>query len=218
MSVQFVNPAIRLQQGFVGSVHIPIRGQSKTRYNTFRLEHRTGMIGDDSTEAFEVQFMTDKATRLLLVDDEEELVNYLSKRFKLKGVDVYGVNSGPDALDAARSDTYDVAVVDLKMPEMDGLEVLRGLKELQPHLQVIMLTGHGSIDSAHESGRYDAYKFLSKPYEFEKLIELVTDAHTAKLSSLRQLFQEALEELTMQNLTPRDFMEESRRLRELYEQ
>lgn len=176
------------------------------------------MIGADGIETFEVQFMTDRTTRLLLIDDEEELVNYLSKRFKLKGIEVHGVNSGPDALDAAQSDTFDVAVLDLKMPEMDGLEVLKGLKELQPHLQVIMLTGHGSIDSAHESGRYDAYKFLSKPYEFEKLIELVVDAHAAKRSTQRSLFEEELEELTTQNLSPRDFMEESRRIRELYEQ
>jgi len=162
--------------------------------------------------------MSDRPTRLLLIDDEEELVNYLSKRFKMKGLDVQGANSGPAALELAQQSTFDVAVLDLKMPEMDGLEVLGALKEEQPFLQVIMLTGHGSIDSALESGRRDAFKFLSKPYEFEKLLEVVGEAHAERRRFLHERFQEELEDMVAQSLSPREIMDETQRLRRLYEQ
>ncbi|MDY6954628.1 MAG: response regulator, partial [Thermodesulfobacteriota bacterium] len=104
--------------------------------------------------------------RVLLVDDEETLVEYISKRLLKQGFTVKATFSGEQALDAAEQRHYDVAVVDLKMPGMDGVETQRRLREIQPFLQCIVLTGHGSIESALESGQEDAFQYLLKPVDY----------------------------------------------------
>ena len=95
--------------------------------------------------------MKDKPNiRVLLIDDEETLLEYLSKRLLKKGFTVKVAVSGEEALGAAKEEQFDVAVVDLKMPGIDGVETQKRLREIQPFLQCIVLTGHGSIDSALE--------------------------------------------------------------------
>ncbi len=162
--------------------------------------------------------MSDPIIRILLVDDERELIDYMSKRLTKKGHQVQAVTSGSRALALAQDQTFDVAVLDLKMPEMDGIEVLRQLSDLQPTLKVVMLTGHGSVESALESGRYDAFRFLVKPYEFEKLHETLLEAYAARRAELSALFQEELSEVIANTRSPHAIMEETRRLREKYEQ
>ena len=95
--------------------------------------------------------MSEKQTiRVLLVDDEETLIEYLSKRLLKQGFTVKAAFSGEEAVTVAKGQQFDVAVVDLKMPGMDGVETQRKLKDIQPFLQCIVLTGHGSIESALE--------------------------------------------------------------------
>lgn len=110
---------------------------------------------------------TPTSIRVLLVDDEQDLVEFLAQRLLRKGITVTATTSGPEALEAVRRQAFDVAVVDLKMPLMDGVEVLRRVKEMQPYLEVIMLTGHGSAESAHAAGRLDAFRYVMKPCDYE---------------------------------------------------
>lgn len=156
--------------------------------------------------------------RVLLVDDEAELIEYMAKRLAKKGLTVEAVTSGREAIERAARHTFDVAVLDLKMPEMDGIEVLRSLHETQPFLQAIMLTGHGSIDSALESGRHNAFRFLVKPHEMEKLLRAIQEAFDNRRKMLKEAFMEELIELNSSVSSPLDLVENTNRLRAKYEQ
>lgn len=114
--------------------------------------------------------------RLLLVDDEEGYVNILSKRLQRRNFDVTTALSGTDGIKALRSQDFDVAVLDLKMEDMDGIEVLKIFKKMAPDLRVIMLTGHGSEQAARDGLAYGAYDYLTKPCELEELIEKIREA------------------------------------------
>ena len=111
--------------------------------------------------------------RLLLVDDEVGYLEVLSKRLERRGFDVTGARSGSEAIRAVRERDFDVAVVDLKMEDMDGIEVLRVLKQMLPELQVIMLTGHGSERAARDGLALGAFDYLLKPIDLEVLLERV---------------------------------------------
>jgi DNA-binding NtrC family response regulator len=158
------------------------------------------------------------ATRLLLVDDERELVTYLSKRFSKKDLAVCGVTSGKAAVEEVNLAVFDVAILDLKMPEMDGLVTLRSLKRVQPLLQVIVLTGHGTIAAALESGREDAYMFIEKPYDFERLVLLVREAHEYRRRLQRQRFEEERSAILTAVPSPREGADLIEALRRAYEQ
>jgi DNA-binding NtrC family response regulator len=114
--------------------------------------------------------------RLLLVDDEKSFVNILAKRFQRRNIKVTKAYSGADAIQALRTDEFDVAVVDLKMEDMDGIEVLKILKIMDPRLAVIMLTGHGSAEAAEQGLKLGAFDYLSKPCELEALLGKIMEA------------------------------------------
>jgi DNA-binding NtrC family response regulator len=116
--------------------------------------------------------------KLLFIDDEQTFLKYLAKRLVLDGFDVTTTFSGEEGVQAAARESFDVAVVDLQMPGMDGIEVQRRLKDLQPDLPCIVLTGHGSVENALESGKYNAFRFLSKPVEIDALIESIQAAYS----------------------------------------
>ncbi len=108
--------------------------------------------------------------KLLFVDDEKDFVDVITKRLSKKGFDVTKAFSGPEALQAMRKDDFDIAVLDLKMAEMDGIEVLKILRKMAPELPVIILTGHGSEISAREGIKCGAMEYLSKPCDFDELV------------------------------------------------
>lgn len=120
--------------------------------------------------------------KLLFIDDEQTFLKYLAKRLVLDGFIVKTTFSGEEGVEAAAREDFDVAVVDLQMPGIDGIEVQRQLKDLQPYLPCIVLTGHGSVENALESGKYNAFKFLSKPVDMETLIETINAAYDHRLS------------------------------------
>jgi len=124
--------------------------------------------------------MSDKI-KLLIVDDEIKFLDSIAKRLEMRGFDVTKAARGKEALEAAETGGFDLALLDLKMPGMDGKEVLRTLKSEHRHIEVIMLTGHGSIDSAVECTRLGAFSYLSKPYELDNLLEVLRDAYEARL-------------------------------------
>ena len=115
--------------------------------------------------------------RLLLVDDEKDFVNILSKRIKRRHIEVTKAFSGAEAIQALRGQDFDVAVLDLKMEDMDGIEVLKMLKILDPHLAVIMLTGHGSAEAAEQGLKLGAFDYLTKPCELKELLEKIIAAY-----------------------------------------
>jgi DNA-binding NtrC family response regulator len=119
--------------------------------------------------------------KLLLVDDEVDFLKSLSERLSNRGFDVVTATDGEQALEAAKKGSFDIAIVDLKMPGMDGTEVLKLLKEKHKWLEVIMLTAYGTIDSAIEAAKLGAHGYLEKPYDFDKLVAAIKDAYTARL-------------------------------------
>ena len=115
--------------------------------------------------------------RLLLIDDEKDFVSILSKRIKRRNIDVTEAFSGAEAIQALRGREYDVAVLDLKMEDMSGIEVLKMLKILDTKLAVIMLTGHGSAEAAEQGIKLGAFDYLTKPCELEELLEKIMEAY-----------------------------------------
>jgi len=114
--------------------------------------------------------------RLLLVDDEEGFVNVLSNRLTRRGIDVTKVYSGSEAIQILRGHDFDVAVLDLKMEDMDGIEVLKIFRRLVPAMAVIMLTGHGSERAAEDGIRCGAFDYLMKPCALEELLAKIKEA------------------------------------------
>jgi len=113
--------------------------------------------------------------RLLLVDDEVGFVQVLTKRLTKRNLQVTSAYSGTEALQALRGAVFDVAVLDLKMDDMDGLEVLRIFRKMAPEMPVIMLTGHGSEQAAQEGLSAGAADYLTKPYDLEELIQKIRE-------------------------------------------
>jgi DNA-binding response OmpR family regulator len=124
--------------------------------------------------------MTEKI-RLLLVDDELKFLNALCQRLELRGFDVTRAASGEEALRIARSAEFALVLLDLKMPGIDGREVLQILKQENKQLEVIVLTGHGSLDAEAECRALGAFGYMSKPYDFEELLKIIKDAYMVRL-------------------------------------
>lgn len=154
--------------------------------------------------------------KVLLIDDEETLVEYLSKRLLREGFTVKACFSGEEAVEVASNDDFDVAVVDLKMPGMDGVETQIRLKKIRPFLQSIVLTGHGTIDSALESGRQDAFKYLLKPIEYENLVETIREAYEAKVQQQNARFRDEVEDIYRSGLGARGIKKAMDKLRKIY--
>lgn len=119
--------------------------------------------------------------RLLLVDDEEGFVDILAKRIRRRNIDVTAAYSGSEAIRALRQSEFDVAVLDLKMEDIDGLEVMKVFKIMDPLMEVIMLTGHGSAEAARQGMAMGAFDYLTKPCELEALLEKIRAAHAHRM-------------------------------------
>ena len=138
---------------------------------------------------------SDNKIKLLLVDDEIKFLQSIAQRLELKNIDVIAVSNGEEAIASAEKDLFDVAVVDFQMPGMDGAQVLKALKERHKYLEIIMLTGHATVDSAVECTKLGAFKYLEKPYAFEKLVETIKEAYEARLKKKFELNKKRMEEI-----------------------
>lgn len=118
--------------------------------------------------------------RVLLVDDEVKLIDTLLKRMKMRRVDVEGVNRGADALTLLDRKKFDVVVLDVKMPQMDGIETLREIKKRYPIIEVIMLTGHANVEVAVQGMELGAFDYLLKPIKIDQLLYKIQDAYKKK--------------------------------------
>jgi sodium-dependent dicarboxylate transporter 2/3/5 len=122
--------------------------------------------------------------RILLVDDEDPFRGTLKKQLRVRGYDVLDVSNGEDALKVVRHESPEVVVLDQKMPKVDGIQTLREIKKVKPEVQVIMLTGHGSIESARMTGKYDVFKYLPKPCPVEELVDYIEAARQERIYAL----------------------------------
>jgi len=117
-----------------------------------------------------MQNISSNDVRLLLVDDEVGFAEVVSKRLRRRGMHVKTAFTGSNAIKAIRKEDFDVAVLDLKMEDMDGIEVLKIFRKAYPEMAVIMLTGHGSETAAKEGLKHGAFDYLTKPCDLEDLV------------------------------------------------
>ena len=118
--------------------------------------------------------------KVLILDDDKNLVKVLIREMEEEGYEVQKADSGEEALERLEKDTYDVLLLDLNMPGLHGLEVLKRIRTLNLPVEVIILTGHGTISSAVEAMKLGAYDFLTKPFQFEVLKAVMEKAHEKK--------------------------------------
>ena len=133
--------------------------------------------------------------KVLLVDDEEEFIALLSKRMKSRGFHVDIANSGIKALEKVDEKAYDAIILDLYMPEMDGIDTLKHLLQKNTDLQIIFLTGHATLEKGIEAVKLGAIDFMEKPVDMDKLIEKVNDAKTKKDILLEQKAKKDIDDL-----------------------
>ena len=129
--------------------------------------------------------MTKRTTRILLVDDEDELVDFLSKRLLRAGFTVRAASSGTEALTIAESNDFEVAVVDLRMPGMGGLELVSALLRIDATTRVVVLTGYGSVATAVEALRAGAFHYLQKPITVRELLTVLEQTQSPSLEDER---------------------------------
>jgi DNA-binding NtrC family response regulator len=120
------------------------------------------------------------AIRVLLVDDEEEFVEALAQRLEIRDFTVTTALDGSAALERIEDQEIDLVILDLQMPGVDGLEVLQQLKERRPLIEVIMLTGHATVQTAIDGMKLGAFDFLLKPTETDELVEKLERAYRRK--------------------------------------
>ncbi|MBF0452590.1 MAG: response regulator [Candidatus Magnetomorum sp.] len=118
--------------------------------------------------------------KILLVDDEKDFVEMLSLRLEEKGEQVFTASSGKECLECLNKQPVDVIILDLKMPGMDGIETLQQIKARHPLVEVIMLTGHGTAETAVDGMKLGAFDYLIKPSDFDTLNQKLDAARKRK--------------------------------------
>jgi len=136
-----------------------------------------------------------KGSKVLLVDDEVVFADNMSKLLTSRGYRVTVSNSGDGAIRALEEEDFDVVVLDLKMPGMDGITTLREIKKLGLFTETLILTGHGSIDTALEAVKLGAYDYLTKPCEIDELVEKIEGAWGKKDDEEKRDMQEKLQKV-----------------------
>ena len=134
-------------------------------------------------------------TRVLMVDDEKEFVETLSERLILRDYDVTTAFNGEEAIDKVKNYLFDVIILDVLMPGMSGIETLREIKKIKPLIEVIMLTGNATMETAIEGMKLGALDFLLKPCETEALITKIDKAYAKKAEQDERIRAARVEEL-----------------------
>ena len=146
--------------------------------------------------------------RVLVVDDEVDFLETFVDRLKMRYLDVIGVESGEKALELLDKQGFDVAILDVKMPGMDGIETLREMKRKMPLMEVIMLTGHASVESGIEGMKLGAYDYIMKPADIDDLMEKMRRASERKSIHEEKIHHAKIRELTAHPRRVLDMMKE----------
>jgi len=133
--------------------------------------------------------------RVLLVDDEKDFVEVLAERMSSRGLEVTCATSGREAISAVEEETFDAVLLDLAMPDLDGLETLRRLHEIQPELQVMILSGRATVKTAVEAIRLGATDIFEKPTDVETLVERIRSARAIRIAHEDDMAEEHIEEI-----------------------
>lgn len=158
--------------------------------------------------------MEQNKIKILIVDDEEELLNSIKRSLEVREFNVTAVNRGEKAIEIALKESFDIALVDLKMPGMDGEETLKALKKEHPWMEIVILTGHGSVNSAVSCTMSGAYRYLQKPCSLDELLDALKDAYQKRVmnkNNIEEVKMRELLEISISN-SPRDII---KRLREI---
>ena len=136
-------------------------------------------------------------TNIMIVDDEAPFVETITKRLSKKGFSVVGAYSGDEALKKLESNRMiDVVILDVKMPGMDGIDTLKEIKKKFPLLEVIMLTGHATVESAIDGMKLGAFDYLMKPCEMDQLLDKIGEAKDKKRKHEEKIREASIKELT----------------------
>jgi DNA-binding NtrC family response regulator len=138
---------------------------------------------------------------LLIVDDEEQFLKSISKSLELRDFNVTAVNRGEKAIEVAGKNPIDIALVDLKMPGINGEETLKALKAEHQWMEVVILTGHGTIDSAAECIRSGAYSYLQKPCDLDQILVALKNAYKKKVMNEKKIQEKKMDELLKLSLS-----------------
>lgn len=123
--------------------------------------------------------------KVLLVDDEEDFLKTLAERLESRGLKVTTATSGENALTSVEGQEYDLIVLDLAMPGIDGLETLKRIKAKQPEAEIIMLSGQGSIKTSIEAMKLGAEDFIEKPVNISELLDKISEAKEKRMLVLQ---------------------------------
>ena len=134
--------------------------------------------------------------RVLLVDDEEQFVETLALRLEARDFAVATAFNGDQALDYLKGKDVDVVVLDVLMPGLSGIDTLREMKKIRPLTEVIMLTGHATVETAIEGMKLGAFDYLMKPTEIEELVEKITKAQGRKAEQEERIQKATIERIT----------------------
>jgi sodium-dependent dicarboxylate transporter 2/3/5 len=126
----------------------------------------------------------DGIARVLLVDDEEKFRVAMKRQLEVREFKVWDVDNGEDAIKVVRHENPEVVILDQKMPKMDGIQTLREIKKIRPEVQVIMLTGYGSTESARITGKYDVFHYMQKPCTLNDLVEVIDAARKERVYAM----------------------------------
>lgn len=135
--------------------------------------------------------------KVLLVDDEVSFLDVMSKRLEKRNLGVQAVESGEEALKAlAQNPTIDVVILDVKMPGMDGIQTLKEIRKDFPLVEVVMLTGHATVENAIEGMKWGAFDYLMKPCDIDQLVHKVSEAKDKKNKHEEKIVQAQMKEIT----------------------
>ena len=133
--------------------------------------------------------------RVLLIDDEQDFMDVLAERMRDRGMRVSTTTSPVEALDKADEENFDAIILDLMMPEMNGLEALTRLREKNPDLQIILLAGHATVDKGIEAMKLGALDFLEKPIDIQALNAKIKEAKAHKMLLVEKRTEEAIKNI-----------------------
>ncbi len=133
--------------------------------------------------------------RVLLVDDEEEFLDIMSERMRNRGMEVVTASSAKEALEKIENDLFDAIILDLMMPDMNGLETIKAIKEKKPELQVILLSGQATLEKGVEAMKLGALDVVEKPADMETLVEKIKKAESKRALIVDKQTQENVKEM-----------------------
>ena len=133
--------------------------------------------------------------KVLLVDDEKEFLEIMSQRMEARGMEVTTAESAEQALSILGQKTFDAIVMDFQMPEMDGMDALKAIKEKKPEMQIILLTGYATVEKTVEAMKIGAADFLEKPADIEALAEKIKTAKAEKMLLVEKKTEEKIKDI-----------------------